>query len=157
MSSSRPKLAAVVTTHRKYSHAQHIVDRFLYGYGWHGVHHYPEMDLVSLYVDQVGEGDLSKSRGEQFPAPDGKLTFDKFSPAFLSGNTTRDDQPNPTRIERKVPRDIADMWVHMCPAQVYEIGTEGGDQTVTVNVAPSNCVQCGAVTAKGGRFTPPAS
>lgn len=44
------------------------MDRFLYGYGWHGVHHYPEMDLVSLYVDQVGEGDLSKSRGEQFPA-----------------------------------------------------------------------------------------
>ena len=43
----------------------------------------------------------------------------------------------------------------MCPAQVYEIGTEGGDGTVTVNVAPSNCVQCGAITAKGGRLTPP--
>jgi electron-transferring-flavoprotein dehydrogenase len=47
------------------------------------------------------------------------------------------------------------MWVHMCPAQVYEIGTESGDGTVTVNVAPSNCVQCGAITAKGGRLTPP--
>ena len=68
MSNSRPKLAAVTTTHRKYSHAQHIVDRFLYGYGWHGTHHHPEMDLVSLYVDQVGQGDLSHSRGEQFPA-----------------------------------------------------------------------------------------
>jgi hypothetical protein len=68
MSNSRPQLAAVVTTHRKYSHAQHIVDRFLYGYGWHGTHHYPEMDLVALYVDQVGKGDLSHSRGEQFPS-----------------------------------------------------------------------------------------
>lgn len=68
MSSSRPKLAAVVTTYRKYSHAQHIVDRLLYGYGWHGEHHHPPMDLVSLYVDQVGRGDLSRSRGEQFPA-----------------------------------------------------------------------------------------
>ncbi len=68
MSKSRPQLAAIVTTHRKYSHAQHIVDRFLYGYGWHGTHHRPAMDLVSLYVDQVGEGDLSHSRGEQFPS-----------------------------------------------------------------------------------------
>lgn len=66
-STARPKLAAIVTTHRKYSHAQHIVDRFLYGYGWHGVHHYPPMDLVALYVDQVGDGDLSRSRAEQFP------------------------------------------------------------------------------------------
>ena len=68
MSTPRPKLAAVVTTYFKYSHAQHIVDRFLYGYGWKGTHHRPPMDLVSLYVDQVGEGDLSRSRGEQFPS-----------------------------------------------------------------------------------------
>ena len=67
MSSSRPKLAAVVTVYRKYSHAQHIVDRFLYGYGWHGTHHHPEMDLVSLYVDQIGDDDLSRSRAQQFP------------------------------------------------------------------------------------------
>ncbi|MGA2601406.1 MAG: hypothetical protein ABSH09_30950 [Bryobacteraceae bacterium] len=67
MSSSRPKLAAVITVYRKYSHAQHIVDRFLYGYGWHGTHHHPEMDLVSLYVDQIGDDDLSRSRAQQFP------------------------------------------------------------------------------------------
>src|ERR1017187_5818559 len=54
-SSYRPKLAGVVTTYFKYSHAQHIVDRFLDGYGWNGAHHYPPMDLVSLYVDQVGQ------------------------------------------------------------------------------------------------------
>jgi hypothetical protein len=64
----RPKLAAVVTTYFKYSHAQHIVDRFLEGYGWNGTHHMPEMDLVSLYVDQVGDRDLSKDRGQRFPS-----------------------------------------------------------------------------------------
>ena len=32
------------------------------------------------------------------------------------------------------------------PACVHEIKVE---------VAPSNCVQCGAITAKGGRLTPP--
>ena len=41
MSMNRPKLAAVVTTYFKYSHAQHIVDRFLYGYGWMGTHYRP--------------------------------------------------------------------------------------------------------------------
>jgi hypothetical protein len=47
------------------------------------------------------------------------------------------------------------MWEHMCPAQVYEVGAEDGDGTVEVKLAPSNCVQCGAITAKGGRLTPP--
>jgi hypothetical protein len=31
---ARPKLAAICTTYFKYSHAEHIVDRFLEGYGW---------------------------------------------------------------------------------------------------------------------------
>jgi len=68
MSMSRPKLAAVVNIYFKYSHAQHIVDRYLYGYGWRGTHHRPAMDVVALYVDQVGKGDLSRSRAEQFPS-----------------------------------------------------------------------------------------
>ena len=50
------------------SHAQHIVDRFLDGYGWNGRHHYPPMDLVSLYVDQVREDDLSADRARRFPS-----------------------------------------------------------------------------------------
>jgi electron-transferring-flavoprotein dehydrogenase len=37
----------------------------------------------------------------------------------------------------------------MCPAHVYEASETG------VEVTPSNCVQCGAITAKGGRLTPP--
>ena len=63
MSSNRPKLAAVVTTYFKFSHGENIVDRYLYGYGWHGTHHHPPMDIVSLDVDQVGEGDISRDRG----------------------------------------------------------------------------------------------
>jgi electron-transferring-flavoprotein dehydrogenase len=86
---------------------------------------------------------------------DGVLTFDRLSSVFASGNKTRDDQPNHIRIERRVPREVAQLWEHMCPAQVYEIGREESDGTVVVEVAPSNCVQCGAITAKGGRLTPP--
>jgi len=43
----------------------------------------------------------------------------------------------------------------MCPAQVYELADGGSGDEVTVQVTPSNCVQCGAITAKGGRLTPP--
>jgi hypothetical protein len=43
------------------------VDRFLEGYGWNARHHRPPMDLVSLYVDQRGESDLSGDRAARFP------------------------------------------------------------------------------------------
>jgi electron-transferring-flavoprotein dehydrogenase len=98
---------------------------------------------------------LVTDRDASYPAPDGKLTFDKLSSVFASGNKTRDDQPNHIRIERRVAPDVAALWTHLCPAQVYEVGREDGDGTVLVDVAPSNCVQCGAITAKGGRLTPP--
>jgi hypothetical protein len=65
---ARPKLAAICTRYFKYSHSQHIVDRFLEGYGWNGTWHHPPMDLVSIYIDQIGEDDVSKTRLEQFPS-----------------------------------------------------------------------------------------
>jgi electron-transferring-flavoprotein dehydrogenase len=114
------------------------------------------LDLGKLRAEPDADQPLLTSgRSTSYPAADGKLTFDKLSSVFLSGNKTRDDQPNHIRIAQRVPREVGQMWVNLCPAQVYELGTEGGDGTVTVNVAPSNCVQCGAITAKGGRLTPP--
>jgi electron-transferring-flavoprotein dehydrogenase len=96
-------------------------------------------------------------RGKTYPEPDGKLSFDKLSSVFLSGNKTRDDAPNHLRLDTKVRREIAEAWVRMCPAQVYEIGGDASPagNVVDVEVTPSNCVQCGAITAKGGRLTPP--
>jgi hypothetical protein len=63
----RLRIAALTTIYHKYSHSQHIVDRFLEGYGWEGRHHRPEMDVVSLYVEQVGENDLSRERARRHP------------------------------------------------------------------------------------------
>ena len=63
----RPKLAAVGTVFFKHSHTQHIVDRFLDGYGWKGTHHHPAMDLVSLCIDQVKSTDLSHERAARHP------------------------------------------------------------------------------------------
>jgi electron-transferring-flavoprotein dehydrogenase len=98
---------------------------------------------------------LRTGRAGAYPAPDGELTFDKLSSVFLSGNRTRDDQPNHVRIQRRVPRELGEMWAWMCPAQVYDVGPDEGDGTVDVQMTPSNCVQCGAITARGGRLTPP--
>ena len=95
---------------------------------------------------------------EKYPKPDNKYIFDKLNSVFLSGNATRDDAPNHIRIQERVPRELAQSWVSMCPAQVYEIPDdqlENGAETVDVHVTPSNCVQCGAITAKGGRLTLP--
>jgi electron-transferring-flavoprotein dehydrogenase len=95
---------------------------------------------------------------KKYPKPDNKYIFDKLNSVFLSGNATRDDAPNHIRIQEKVPKEVAQSWVSMCPAQVYEIPEEeleSGAETVDVHVTPSNCVQCGAITAKGGRLTLP--
>ena len=80
---------------------------------------------------------LKTDRAKSYPAPDGKLTFDKLSSVFASGNRTRDDQPNHIRIQTKVPRELAELWAHLCPAQVYEVGDADGDGTVEVKLAPS--------------------
>ena len=98
---------------------------------------------------------IRTGRATRYPAPDGKLIFDKLSSVFASGNRTRDDQPSHIRVQTQVPRDLAEMWEWMCPAHVYEVGEADGDGTVQVVVNPSNCVQCGAISAKGGRLTPP--
>jgi electron-transferring-flavoprotein dehydrogenase len=93
-----------------------------------------------------------------YPKPDNKYLFDKLNSVFASGNATRDDAPNHVRVQTRVPREIAQTWVSMCPAQVYEIPDEeleNGASEVDVNVTASNCVQCGAITAKGGRLTLP--
>jgi electron-transferring-flavoprotein dehydrogenase len=92
---------------------------------------------------------ISTRRSRHYPAADGKVTFDKLSSVYGSGNKTRDDQPNHIRVQTSVPFEVGRMWEQMCPAQVYEY-VDG-----TVQITPSNCVQCGAITAKGGRLTPP--
>jgi len=112
-----------------------------------------------MKVEDNAEPAMSIGKAEdRYPQPDNEVTFNKLDSVFLSGNATRDDAPNHVRIQTKVPREIAQTWVSMCPAQVYEIPDEqleNGAAEVDVHVTASNCVQCGAITAKGGRLTLP--
>ncbi len=62
-----PRRIAIVTTIYRYlSHGQHIGDRFLIGYPFNGAWHKPDIKVVSLYVDQKPEGDLSRDRAREF-------------------------------------------------------------------------------------------
>jgi electron-transferring-flavoprotein dehydrogenase len=108
---------------------------------WH------KQDQKPMFIGNTKDG---------YPKPDGKYTFDKLSSVFITGNATRDDAPNHIRVRKSVPREVAETWRWMCPAGVYEIpddAPEHGDVDVIVNY--TNCVQCGAITAKGGRLTTP--
>ena len=64
---AQPKRLAIVTTIYRYlSHGQHMGDRFLVGYPIEGRWHKPNIKVVSLYVDQKPEGDLSGARASEF-------------------------------------------------------------------------------------------
>jgi hypothetical protein len=60
------RIAMVTTIYRYLSHGQHIGDRFLVGYPINGTWHKPDARIVSLYVDQKPEGDLSQQRAAEF-------------------------------------------------------------------------------------------
>jgi hypothetical protein len=64
--SNRKKLAVVTTEWRYHSHAWHMAERFLVGYPIDGTWHWPEFEVVSAYVDQFPENDLSRQRAKEF-------------------------------------------------------------------------------------------
>ncbi|MBP87464.1 MAG: hypothetical protein CMJ64_12190 [Planctomycetaceae bacterium] len=65
----RKRLAIVTTEWRFHSHAWHMGERFLVGYPIAGRWHQPPFDVVSVYVDQQPENDLSRSRSKEFGFP----------------------------------------------------------------------------------------
>ncbi|MES2789876.1 MAG: hypothetical protein V4719_09655 [Planctomycetota bacterium] len=63
---TRKRLAVVTTLWNYRSHAWHMAERFLVGYPLNGKWHRPPFEVVSAYVDQSPEGDLSKQRSAEF-------------------------------------------------------------------------------------------
>ena len=83
----RPRIAALTTIFHKYSHSQHLIDRFLEGYGWNNRHHRPPMDIVSLYVEQVRQNDLSRERASRHT---GMKIYPTIAEALTCGGKTLD-------------------------------------------------------------------
>ena len=75
------RIAIIATIYRLQSHAQHMGDRFLVGYPYGGIWHKPNMRVVSLYVDQKPEGDLSDERAREF----GFRVYDTIPEALRCG------------------------------------------------------------------------
>jgi electron-transferring-flavoprotein dehydrogenase len=87
--------------------------------------------------------------GEQEPfVPDGSLTFSKVDAVYKSGNQTRDDIPSHLVVGEDVSAEVAETYVHLCPAGVYE---RDGERLV---VNAPNCVDCKATDVLGPRWTP---
>ncbi|MDA0658614.1 MAG: hypothetical protein O2931_02020 [Planctomycetota bacterium] len=62
----RKKIAIVTTLWAYLAHGQHMGDRFLVGYPKRGKWHHPEVDVVSAFVAQKPESDLSAQRAKDF-------------------------------------------------------------------------------------------
>ena len=65
----RKKIALLGTVVHKHSHAQHFIDRFLLGYTWGGEWRRPDVDLVSLYIDQFPEGEFARATAKRHGVP----------------------------------------------------------------------------------------
>ena len=72
----------------------------------------------------------------------------KVDGVYQAGNKTRDDIPSHLTVGKDVPKDVAEMYVAMCPAGVYEMN---GDELV---VNAPNCVDCKATDVLGPRWQP---
>jgi electron-transferring-flavoprotein dehydrogenase len=100
-------------------------------------------------IDMHADADAERHAGGTRPSPPaGPLTIGKLDAVFKSGNKTRDDIPSHLIVGEDVPGDVAELYVHMCPAGVYERDDEG----LIVN-AP-NCIDCKATDVIGPRWTP---
>ena len=78
----------------------------------------------------------------------GPLAVSKVDAVFKSGNQTRDDIPSHLAVGADVPPEVAEMYVHLCPAGVYE---RDGDN---LRVNAPNCVDCKATDVLGPRWAP---
>ena len=63
----RPRIAVLANIYKTHLHTQHIIDRVLDGYGFGGIFRHPQLEVVSIFVEQRGEGDLVPERAERHP------------------------------------------------------------------------------------------
>src|SRR5450432_167108 len=60
------RIAVIGPIYTNLSQVQQIADRFLVGYPYRGSWRHPDMKVVSLYIHQKAEGDLSQERAREF-------------------------------------------------------------------------------------------
>jgi hypothetical protein len=66
---STKKVAAVVTTYFRYSHADNIVTRFMEGYSIRGKSFPPPCKVASLFIEQVNDLDIGTPLAKRWKVP----------------------------------------------------------------------------------------
>ena len=102
--------------------------------------------LRNKVADHASLTPLSECAPIEYPAPDGKISFDLMSSVYLSSTNHEEDQPvhlqllDPSvPVNENLPRYGEPARLY-CPAGVYEIVTENGAPRFQINA--QNCVHC---------------
>ena len=69
MADRQKRIAAIITSFWRMSHAEVIVGRLLAGYYYEGERQTPRVQIVSLYVDQFPENDMSRDLARKYDIP----------------------------------------------------------------------------------------
>jgi electron-transferring-flavoprotein dehydrogenase len=102
--------------------------------------------MRNLQPDHESLTRATDARVIEYPRPDGKLTFDRLSSVFLSSTNHEEDQPSHLILkDESIPIDynlpeFDEPAQRYCPAGVYEIVEERGQQRFQINA--QNCVHC---------------
>jgi electron-transferring-flavoprotein dehydrogenase len=99
-------------------------------------------------IEMEPDAEVPKRVGADGVTPAGELAVSKVDAVFKAGNQTRDDIPSHLVVGEDVSAEVAEMYVHLCPAGVYE---RDGDKLV---VNAPNCIDCKATDVIGPRWTP---
>ncbi len=106
--------------------------------------------LVDPMHVHPGHEAYQKLNGRRAPAErfkgDGKLTFDRLTDVYHSGTRHDDDEPchlvvsDPSICADQCVREYGNPCQYFCPAAVYEMTAERGENKLKINAA--NCVHC---------------
>jgi hypothetical protein len=66
---STKRVAAIVTTYHRYSHADNIITRFMEGYSIVGKSYPPPCKVASLYIEQVTDIDIGRPLAKRWGVP----------------------------------------------------------------------------------------
>src|SRR6516225_8565819 len=76
---SSKKIAALVTTYFRYSHADNIVTRFMEGYSIVGKSYPPPCKVASLFIEQVNDLDIGQPLARRWKIPLAKSIADALT------------------------------------------------------------------------------
>jgi electron-transferring-flavoprotein dehydrogenase len=108
---------------------------------------YAPWTLKHTHADHETLQPAAQCQRIDYPAPDGKLTFDRLSSVYLSGTSHDENQPcHLTLKDFSVPIQInLKMYEapeqRYCPAGVYEI-VEDENSNPVLQINAQNCVHC---------------